>query len=314
MTLSCHDLVSVADLTDGDIAALLETAASFKDISSRQIKKVPTLRGRTVINLFLEPSTRTRTSFEIAGKRLSADVINISGSGSSLAKGECLMDTARTIEAMSVDAVVLRHWSSGAAYKLSKYIRPPVINAGDGFHEHPTQALLDILTIKESLGHIADAKVTIVGDISHSRVARSLIMLLNQLKAHVTVVAPPMFLPEGVEGLGCRVSYSLDDEIENSDILYLLRVQKERQGAKVYPSWAEYSRLYGLTKERWARASRTAKVMHPGPMNRGVEIASEVADGPRSVILEQVANGVAVRMAVLYLLAGGAAEEPLHAS
>jgi len=306
LTLSCHDLVSIADLTDGDISALLETAASFKDISLRQIKKVPTLRGRTVINLFLEPSTRTRTSFEIAGKRLSADVVNISGAGSALAKGECLKDTAKTIEAMSVDAVVLRHWSSGAAYKLAQYVQPPVINAGDGSHEHPTQALLDLLTIKDSLGDVAGAKVTIVGDISHSRVARSLIVLLTRLEAKVTVVAPPMFLPAGIERLGCTVSYSLDDHIEGSDVLYLLRIQKERQGAKIYSELAEYTRIYGLTKERWARVSPTCKIMHPGPMNRGVEIDPDVADSLGSLINTQVTNGVAVRMAVLYLLIGGA--------
>lgn len=309
MTLSCHDLLSVADLSDDDIDTLLETAASFKDISLRDIKKVPTLRGRTIINLFLEPSTRTRTSFEIAGKRLSADVINISGSGSSLTKGECLKDTAKTIEAMNVDAVVLRHWSSGAAFKLSRYVQPPVINAGDGSHEHPTQALLDLLTIKDSLGGIAGAKITIVGDISHSRVARSLIMLLNRLKAEVTVVAPPMFQPAGIEQLGCRVSYSLDDEIEGSDVLYLLRIQKERQGSAVFPGLAEYARLYGLTKERWSRVSPGCKVMHPGPLNRGVEIDPEVADGLGSLINTQVTNGVAIRMAVLYLFVGGVEHE-----
>ncbi len=309
MSLSCHDLVSVADLTAGDINALLETAASFKDVSARAIKKVPTLRGRTIVNLFLEPSTRTRTSFEIAGKRLSADVINISGSGSSLAKGECLKDTSKTIEAMNVDAVVVRHWSSGAAFKLAQFIRPPVVNAGDGSHEHPTQALLDVLTIKETFGDLAGVKVTIVGDISHSRVARSLIMLLSLLKAEVVVVAPPMFLPLGIEGLGCRVSYALDEEIERADVLYLLRIQKERQNGALYPGLAEYSRLYGLTKERWARAQKRTKVMHPGPMNRGIEIAPEVADGLSSLIAAQVTNGVAVRMAVLYLLIGGGDHE-----
>lgn len=308
MTLSCHDLLSVADLTDGDISALLETAASFKDISLRQIKKVPTLRGRTIVNLFLEPSTRTRTSFEIAGKRLSADVVNISGAGSALAKGECLKDTAKTIEAMNVDAVVLRHWSSGAAYKLAQYVEPPVINAGDGAHEHPTQALLDLLTMKDSLGDIAGAKVTIVGDISHSRVARSLIELLNRLKAIVTVVAPPMFLTPGIARLGCRISYSLDDELEGSDVLYLLRVQKERQSANMFPGFAEYTRMYGLTKERWTRVSLRCKIMHPGPLNRGVEIDPDVADSLGSLINTQVTNGVAVRMAVLYLLIGGGAE------
>lgn len=309
MTLSCHDLLSVADLTDGDIGALLETAASFKDISRRTIKKVPTLRGRTIVNLFLEPSTRTRTSFEIAGKRLSADVINISGAGSALAKGECLKDTAKTIEAMNIDAVVVRHWSSGAAHKLAQYLEPPVINAGDGAHEHPTQALLDLLTIQDSLGDIAGAKVTIVGDISHSRVARSLIGLLDRMKVKVTVVAPPMFLTPGIANLGCRVSYSLDDELDGSDVLYLLRVQKERQGADVFPGLAEYARMYGLTKARWARASTNCKIMHPGPLNRGVEIDPDVADSLGSLINTQVTNGVAVRMAVLYLLIGASEHE-----
>ena len=308
MALSCHDLISIADLTDGDIEALLETASSFKDISQRLIKKVPPLRGRTIVNLFLEPSTRTRASFEIAGKRLSADVINISGTGSSLTKGESLKDTAKTIEALSVDAVVLRHWSSGAAHKLAEYIQPSVVNAGDGSHEHPTQALLDVLTIKESLGAVEGAKVTIVGDISHSRVARSLITLLSRLNADVTVVAPPVFLPIGIEALGCRVSYSLDDEIYGADVLYLLRIQKERSGAGIFSSYAEYNRMYGLTKERWARASAKCKVMHPGPMNRGVEIDPDVADSLSSLINTQVTNGVAMRMAVLYLLIGGGAE------
>lgn len=306
MVLSCRNLISITDLTDNDIDILLETATSLKDISARQIKKVPTLRGRTVINLFLEPSTRTRTSFEIAGKRLSADVINISGSGSSLTKGECLKDTAKTIEAMQVDAVVLRHWSSGAAHKMSGYIQPPIINAGDGAHEHPTQALLDLMTIKENLGEIAGARVAIVGDIAHSRVARSLIMLLNRVDAKVKVVAPPMLLPSGIEELGCEVSYSLDAVLDDSDILYLLRIQKERLGAAIFSDYAEYTRLYGLTKERWSRVKETCLVMHPGPMNRGVEIDQDAADGLRTLVTTQVTNGVAVRMAILYLLIGGA--------
>jgi aspartate carbamoyltransferase catalytic subunit len=309
LTLSSHDLISIDDLTDNEIDLLLETGRSFKDVSSRAIKKVPTLRGRTVVNLFLEPSTRTRASFEIAGKRLSADVINVSGAGSSVVKGESLKDTAKTVEAMNVDAVVLRHWSSGAALKLAEYIEPPVINAGDGFHEHPTQALLDLMTLEENLGSIEGANITIVGDISHSRVARSLIVLLNRRSANVTVVAPPTLLPSGVEQLGCRVSHSFDEVIGESQILYLLRIQKERFSDSLFPGAKEYAALYGLTKERWARAPKGCRVLHPGPMNRGVEIDSGVADGLSSLINEQVTNGVAIRMAVLYLLVGRVAAE-----
>ncbi len=308
--LSSHDLISIADLDEADVSALIETAISFKDVSTRQIKKVPTLRGRTIINLFLEPSTRTRTSFEVAGKRLSADVINISGSGSSLVKGEGLKDMAKTIEAMQVDAVVLRHWSSGAAHKLAHYIKPPVINAGDGSHEHPTQALLDLLTIQESVGKVEGVKVSIVGDISHSRVARSLILLLNMMKAKVTLVAPPMLLPAGIEQYGCDVAYSIDDVIAGSDVFYLLRIQKERFTGELFLDHAEYSRQYGLTKERWSRTSKDCKIMHPGPMNRGVEIDDAVADSADSLITTQVENGVALRMAVLYLLVGGATASP----
>ncbi len=309
MALSCHDLLAIEDLEKADILTLIDTAVSFKDVSTRQIKKVPTLRGRTIVNFFLEPSTRTRTSFEIAGKRLSADVINISGSASSLVKGESLKDMARTIEAMQVDAVVVRHWSSGSAFKLAHYIEPPVINAGDGKHEHPTQALLDLLTIKESFGKIAGLKVTIVGDISHSRVARSLVVLLKTMGATVTIVAPPMLIPAEMEKLGCDISLSLDDVIEKSDILYILRIQKERLTSDLFSNYAEYNRQYGLTKERWAKASKKCKVMHPGPMNRGIEIDDEVADSLGSLVNAQVENGVAMRMAVLYLLVGGAAQE-----
>ena len=311
--LSSHDLISIADLDEADVTTLIEMAVSFKDVSTRQIKKVPTLRGRTIINLFLEPSTRTRTSFEVAGKRLSADVINISGSGSSMVKGESLKDMAKTIEAMQVDAVVIRHWSSGAAHKLAHYIKPPVINAGDGSHEHPTQALLDLLTIKESLGKVAGVKVAIVGDIAHSRVARSLILLLNMMKAKVTLVAPPMLLPVGIEQYGCDIAHTIDDVIADSDVLYLLRIQKERLTGELFSDDAEYNRQYGLTTERWGRTLKNCKIMHPGPMNRGVEIDGVVADSFGSLITAQVENGVALRMAVLYLLVGGASvslEEP----
>jgi aspartate carbamoyltransferase catalytic subunit len=303
LTLSCYDLLSVNDLSEDDIEALLDSAASFSEISERTIKKVPALRGRTIINLFLEPSTRTRTSFEIAGKRLSADVINISGPGSAIVKGESLKDTAKTIEAMRVDAVVMRHWSSGAALKLAEYIEPPVINAGDGAHEHPTQALLDALTIRNAFGEIAGRRVAIVGDIAHSRVARSLIALLNRLGAKVTVVAPPVWSPIGIEMLGCDVSFNLDDVLDSMDVLYLLRIQTERL-EKAFFSEREYSRFFGVNEERLARAKPGCKVMHPGPMNRGVEISSSVADHLESLVTAQVANGVAVRMAVFYRMLG----------
>lgn len=306
MSLSCHDLLSVDDLNDGDIDALLGAARSFAEISERTIKKVPTLRGRTIINLFLEPSTRTRTSFEIAGKRLSADVINISGSGSSISKGESLKDTGKTIEAMHVDAVVVRHWSSGAALKLAQYIEPPVINAGDGAHEHPTQALLDLFTMEQEFGSVKGVRVAIVGDILHSRVARSLISLLNRRGAEITVVGPPVWIPLGVERLGCGVSFSLDDVVESSDVLYLLRIQRERLVSTIF-SEQEYARIFGLNEARLARAKPGCKVMHPGPMNRGVEISDAVADSDESLIIEQVSNGVAMRMAIFYQMLEGAA-------
>ncbi len=306
MALSCHDLVSIDDLTDSDIAILLESAATYSDVSERVIKKVPALRGRTIVNLFLEPSTRTRSSFEIAGKRLSADVINISGSGSSLKKGESLKDMAKTIEALRVDAVVIRHWAAGAARKLAEQIAPPVINAGDGSHEHPTQALLDALTISNSLGTVAGKQVAIIGDICHSRVARSLLALLGRLGAKVTVVAPPMWLPQGIEKLGCTVSYSLDDVLDSMDVLYLLRIQKERLATGVY-STEEYARSYCLNRERLGRADPDCLVMHPGPINRGVEVAADVADGSQSLITTQVSNGLAVRMAVFYQMLGDVA-------
>lgn len=303
MPLSSHDLISIADLSDGDIGSLLESAATYADVSERVIKKVPALRGRTIINLFLEPSTRTRTSFEIAGKRLSADVINISGAGSSLKKGESLKDTAKTIEAMQVDAVVVRHWAAGAAHKLAEYIEPPVINAGDGAHEHPTQALLDALTIQNRLKKISGIKVAVVGDILHSRVARSLIMLLGRLGAEVTAVAPPMWSPKGLEALGCSISYSLDDVLDSVDVVYLLRIQRERLSDHMF-SEQEYARTYCLNRERLNRAKPGCLVMHPGPMNRGIEISADVADGEKSLITAQVSNGVAVRMAVFYQILG----------
>jgi aspartate carbamoyltransferase catalytic subunit len=303
-------LISAADLSRDDALLILDTAEELARMSDRPIKKLPTLRGRTVVNLFFEDSTRTRISFEAAAKRLSADVINFSAKGSSVAKGESLKDTALTLEAMGADAVVIRHDASGAPHRLAGWIRGHVVNAGDGMHEHPTQALLDAFTIRRRLGRgtggLDGVRVTIVGDVLHSRVARSNIALLNILGAEVTLVAPPTLLPIAVDGWSCEVSYDLDAVLPKSDVIMMLRVQKERMTAAYFPSVREYSRRYGLDAGRMAMLPEHAIVMHPGPMNRGVEIAAEVADSPRSTIVEQVANGVSVRMAVLYLLLGGA--------
>ncbi len=290
---------------------MLDTADELARVADRPIKKLPTLRGRTVVNLFFEDSTRTRISFEAAAKRLSADVINFSAKGSSVSKGETLKDTALTLEAMGADAVVIRHGSSGAPYRLahSGWINGSVVNAGDGTHEHPTQALLDAFTMRRHLaggrGDLAGRRVTIVGDVLHSRVARSNVLLLATLGAEVTLVAPPTLLPVGIEDWPCQVSYDLDAPLPKTDALMMLRVQRERMNAAFFPSTNEYSRRYGLDAERAAMLPDHAIVMHPGPMNRGMEIAAVVADGPRSTIVEQVANGVSVRMAVLYLLLGG---------
>jgi aspartate carbamoyltransferase catalytic subunit len=282
-------------------------------VSDRPIKKLPTLRGRTVVNLFFEDSTRTRISFEAAAKRLSADVINFSAKGSSVAKGESLKDTALTLEAMGADAVVIRHMAAGAPHRLAGWIQGHVVNAGDGMHEHPTQALLDAFTIRRRLrgtpsGGLDGLRVTLVGDVLHSRVARSNIALLNTLGAEVTVVAPPTLLPLAVDGWPCEVSYDLDAVLPKTDVIMMLRVQQERMNAAYFPSVREYSRRYGLDVARMGALPEHAIVMHPGPMNRGVEIAAEVADSTRSTIVEQVANGVSVRMAVLYLLLGGTDE------
>ncbi len=298
------DLVSLAALSADEIALILETADSFKEVSGREIKKVPALRGKTVVNLFFEPSTRTRTSFELAAKRLSADVINFSYSSSSLIKGETLLDTARNIEAMQADVIVLRHPSAGAAETLAKSVRSSVINAGDGWHEHPTQALLDLFTLREKKLQFEGLKVVIVGDVAHSRVARSNICALSKLGAEVWVVGPATMMPLHVDRLGARVSHHLDEALNGADVVMMLRLQLERQGRALFPTIREYSRLYGLTVERVKLAKPGAVVMHPGPINRGVEIAPEVADSLSSAILDQVANGVAVRMAVLYLLSG----------
>jgi aspartate carbamoyltransferase catalytic subunit len=304
MSFKAKDLISIAPLSASDITLILETADSFKEVSGRDIKKVPALRGKTVVNLFFEPSTRTRTSFELAAKRLSADVINFAPSSSSVVKGETLVDTARNIEAMQADIIVLRHPAAGAAETLSRAAKSSVINAGDGWHEHPTQALLDLYTLKEKGLAFRGLRVAIVGDIAHSRVARSNIHALTKLGAEVRAVGPPTMIPMHLERLGAQVHHDFDAALEGVDVIMMLRLQLERQGRALFPTIREYSRLYGLTAERLAKANRGALVMHPGPINRGVEIAPEVADSLSSVILDQVANGVAIRMAVLYLLAG----------
>lgn len=304
MSLKRKDLVSIASLTPDEITLILDTADSFKEVSGREIKKVPALRGKTVVNLFFEPSTRTRTSFELAAKRLSADVINFSPSSSSVVKGETLLDTARNIEAMQADIIVLRHPDAGAAETLATGVKSSVINAGDGWHEHPTQALLDLFTIREKKLGFKGLRVAIVGDIAHSRVARSNIFALSKLGAEIRAVGPPTMIPVHLDRLGVRVYYDLDDALRGVDVIMMLRLQLERQGRALFPSIREYSRLYGLTAERVRLAEAGALVMHPGPVNRGVEMAPEVADSFSSVILDQVANGVAVRMGLLYLLSG----------
>jgi aspartate carbamoyltransferase catalytic subunit len=309
-------LISAADLSREDAVLILDTAAELASVADRPIKKLPTLRGRTVVNLFYEDSTRTRTSFEAAAKRLSADVINFSAKGSSVAKGESLKDTALTLEAMGSDAIVVRHPASGAPRRLADWVSGRVINAGDGTHEHPTQALLDAFTMRQRLGGpdqrgkgLDGVRVTIVGDVLHSRVARSNVLLLDTLGAEVTVVAPPTLMPYAVETWPCKAGYDLDAELRKSDVVMMLRVQQERMSAAFFPTVREYRRRYGLDTGRMALLPEHAIVMHPGPMNRGVEIAAEVADSPRSTIVAQVTNGVTVRMAVLYLMLGGAAEE-----
>ena len=299
------DLLTIRELGPAEILMVLDTAESLKEIATREIKKVPALRGKTVVNLFLEPSTRTRTSFEIAGKWLSADVINISASSSSVVKGESLLDTAKNLEAMSPDVVVIRHAHAGAAHLLARSLRCSVINGGDGAHEHPTQALLDLLTIREKKGHLEGLKAVIVGDITRSRVARSNIWGMRKLGMTVTVAGPPTLIPPHVGELGVKVSHSLEEAIRDADIIMMLRLQHERMTGVLLPSLREYSRLWGLTLEKLREARDDVLIMHPGPVNRGIEMSPEVADGPYSVILEQVTNGVAVRMALLYLMTGG---------
>ena len=303
--LRSRHLLGIEELEPGEIDLILDTALAMKEIGARPIKKVPTLRGRTIVNLFFEPSTRTRMSFELAEKRLSADTLGMTVAGSSVAKGETLADTARTIEAMSPDMIVMRHGSSGAPHHLARVCRASIINAGDGTHEHPTQALLDAFTIRERKGRLAGLRVAIVGDLVHSRVLRSNLWLLSKVGASIVVCAPPTLMPPGLDRMGVDVTHSLDEAVTGADVIMMLRVQNERMHGMFLPSVREYFTLFGLTPERMQRAAPDAIVMHPGPMNRGVEIDSAVADGPWSVILDQVANGVAVRMAVLYLLAGG---------
>jgi len=302
-------LLGIEPLSAADIETVLTLSERFLEIAERPIKKVPTLRGKTVINLFLEPSTRTRTSFEIAAKRLSADAVNVSGSGSSTSKGETLLDTARNLDAMSPDVVVVRHSQAGAAVMLSKQLRAGVVNAGDGAHEHPTQALLDCSTIRAHKGKVAGLDVAICGDIRHSRVARSNIWALTKMGARVRVAAPRTLLAPGLAEMGATVHERIEPAIEGADVVMMLRIQKERMGGGLFPNTREYSRYFGLNARRLELAKPDAIVMHPGPINRGVEIDPSVADGPRAVILDQVARGVAVRMAVLYLLAGGEAAE-----
>jgi aspartate carbamoyltransferase catalytic subunit len=300
------DLLSIGDLTSDEIYLILDTTEAMREIGRRPIKKVPTLRGKTIVNMFYEPSTRTRTSFEIAEKRLSADTLSIAAATSSAQKGETLADTAMNIEAMAPDMIVLRHASAGACHLLARVCKSRIINAGDGMHEHPTQALLDAYTIREHKKRLDGLKVTIVGDLLHSRVLRSNVLLLTKLGADVWVCGPATLIPPGIERLGVHTSTAVDEAVADADVIMMLRIQQERMQGAFFPSTREYFNTFGMTKARVARAKPDVIIMHPGPMNRGVEIASDVADGPYSVILEQVANGVAVRMAVLYLLAGGA--------
>jgi aspartate carbamoyltransferase catalytic subunit len=298
------DLLGLEELTSEEIKLILDTSLVFKEISTRPIKKVPTLRGRTVVSLFFEPSTRTRTSFELAAKRLSADVVSITSNSSSVLKGETLKDTARNIEAMKVDAIILRHSCVGTPHLLAKLIKSSVINAGDGAHEHPTQALLDLFTIRERMGHIDGLKVSIIGDIAHSRVARSDIWGLKKMGASVTVCGPETLMPLFIERLGVKKTNILDEALEDADVLIILRIQLERQKLNLFPSIREYITTFGIDKERLRKAKKEVLIMHPGPINRGVELSPEIADGKYSVILDQVTNGIAVRMAVLYLLLG----------
>jgi aspartate carbamoyltransferase catalytic subunit len=302
-------LLALADLSRAELEHLLDLAESFQSIARRPVKKVPTLRGRTVVNLFMEASTRTRSSFELAAKRLSADTLNISGGSSSVVKGETLLDTARNLAAYQPDIIVLRHRDAGAAELLARHIDASIVNAGDGAHEHPTQGLLDAQTIRQHKRSVEGLKVAIIGDITHSRVARSNISCLSTLGAEVVVCGPPTMVPPGVEALGCRTTFDRDEAVRGADVVMMLRIQKERLNEELFPSDREYARFYGLNRQVLGLAKPDALVMHPGPINRGVELEPDVADGPQSVILEQVSTGIAVRMAVLYHCAGGGLEE-----
>jgi aspartate carbamoyltransferase catalytic subunit len=305
MSWNRKHLLDIQSLSADEITTILDTAKAFKAVGERAIKKVPALRGKTVVNLFVEPSTRTRISFELAAQRLTADVINFSAEASSLKKGETLKDTARNLEALNADVIIIRHSATGAPHFLSRFLNASVVNAGDGAHEHPTQALLDTFTIRERMGRVAGLNVTILGDILYSRVARSNIWALLKLGAKVTLCGPPTLVPKVFEQMGCRVSYKVDEAIADADIINLLRIQHERQRKTMFPSIGEYTALFGLNKTRFAKTKPEALIMHPGPINRGVEIDSDLADCGRSVILEQVTNGLAVRMAVLFLVTGG---------
>jgi len=308
-TLRRKDILGLEEMSAEEITLILDTARSMREILQRKIKKVPTLRGRSVLNLFYEPSTRTKASFELAQKYMSADSVSVAGSSSSLVKGESLKDTVRNVEVMGVECVIMRHPVSGSSHYLARSVEASVINAGDGMHEHPTQGLLDMFTIWEKKGHLEELKVVIVGDIRHSRVARSNIWGLTKMGAEVVVAGPPTLMPLDMEGLGVKGYHRVEEAVEGADVIMALRLQKERQESGLFPSLREYADLYGLTPQRIAGAREDALIMHPGPMNRGVEISSELADGSRSVILKQVTGGVAVRMALLYLLLGGAKEE-----
>jgi aspartate carbamoyltransferase catalytic subunit len=299
------DLLGIEPLSAEEINHLLDTAFSFREISTRPIKKVPALRGKTIANLFFEPSTRTRISFELAGKRLSADILNVTISASSVVKGESLIDTVANLEALKIDMIIMRHSASGAPHFLATRTKASIINAGDGWHEHPTQALLDMLTIKDKLGRIEGVKVVIIGDVLHSRVGRSNIWALTKLGADVSVCAPRTLIPRFIEKLGVKVYWDVSEAIRDADVIYLLRIQLERQKANYFPSIREYARLFGIDREKLKHARKSALIMHPGPINRDVELTSDVADSENSVILEQVTNGLAVRMATLYLCSGG---------
>ncbi len=305
MRFAKKDVLDMESLSPDEIMMILDTAETIKEISQRPVKKVPTLRGKTVVLFFYEPSTRTRISFDIAAKRLSADSISISAGTSSMVKGETLIDTAKNLEAMNPDVMIIRHSCSGAPHMLAKRLNFSVINAGDGLHAHPTQALLDMMTVREKKGRLEGLKIAIIGDISHSRVARSNCVGFTKMGARITLSGPPTMIPKGIESLGVSVNYNVKEAIRDADVIMTLRIQKERQGGFLFPSEREYARVFGLNLKTLENAREDVLIMHPGPINRGVELASEVADGPNSIILDQVTNGVAVRMALLYLITGG---------